>query len=191
MKRLSKRTASLLVAAALMVAAGGTAALAQGTAAAPAVDLTAGRDVNLTLEQMQAETRAMPPRFKKEAEGVKQALEQSRKKKDVVKSLCLTDKLKQMEIVHGIAGDRIAAVDEAAAAHNLDRARSEYRIAAVLSDRSKELVSEANQCIGEEATIFGESEVVVDIDPNIPDDPSDFPEVPVVLDPPVLSSPTR
>ena len=61
----------------------------------------------------------------------------------------------------------------------------------MLRDRVRALVSEANQCIGEETDFLGDSRVIVEIDPNIPDtDPTEFPENPLISTPPVLSSPT-
>jgi hypothetical protein len=54
------------------------------------------------------------------------------------------------------------------------------------------LVAEAQQCIGEETGFVGNSDVTMDIDPAIPDaDPSNFPDDPLVSEPPVLSSPTQ
>ena len=59
----------------------------------------------------------------------------------------------------------------------------------MLRERVKTLVSEANQCIGEETGFVGESKVVVDIDPGLPDTDPDFPNDPIVTTPPVISSP--
>jgi len=55
-----------------------------------------------------------------------------------------------------------------------------------------QLVKEANQCIGEEAGFIGESQVSLQVDPNIPDNNTDQlgsdPEI--ISEPPVLPSPT-
>jgi hypothetical protein len=54
-------------------------------------------------------------------------------------------------------------------------------------------VKEANQCIGEEAGFIGESQVSLQVDPNIPDNNVDQlgsdPEI--ISEPPVLASPPR
>ncbi len=76
--------------------------------------------------------------------------------------------------------------------NDADRAKHEFTIVQVLKDRSSALVSEANQCIGEETGFIGESTVTVSIDPNIPDtDTTTFPNDPLVSQPPTLSSPTK
>jgi hypothetical protein len=63
----------------------------------------------------------------------------------------------------------------------------------VLKDRVDQLVKEANQCIGEEAGFIGESQVSLQVDPNIPDNNTDQlgsdPEI--ISEPPVLASPPR
>ena len=61
----------------------------------------------------------------------------------------------------------------------------------VLRDRVRSLVAEANQCIGEETGFIGESQVTVQIDPTIPDDPSAYPNDPIISQPPVIASPTQ
>jgi hypothetical protein len=72
-----------------------------------------------------------------------------------------------------------------------DRAKHEHTVSQVLRDRVKTLVTEAQQCIGEETGFIGDSLVTLDIDPSVADtDPSDFPDDPLVSEPPVLRSPT-
>jgi len=57
----------------------------------------------------------------------------------------------------------------------------------VLNERVNALVSEANQCIGEETGFVGESAVTVQVEgvPNV--DPSEPPTAPVVNPSPVVS----
>ena len=63
----------------------------------------------------------------------------------------------------------------------------------MLKDRSSALVSEANQCIGEETGFIGESTVTVTIDPSISQIPTRriSRADPLVTQPPTLSSPTK
>jgi hypothetical protein len=59
----------------------------------------------------------------------------------------------------------------------------------VLKDRVGTLVSEANQCIGEETGFVGESVVTVEVE-GVPDtDPSEFPTDPVLSTAPIVSPP--
>jgi hypothetical protein len=77
------------------------------------------------------------------------------------------------------AADHISSLELAAGRKDLDRSRHDYAVVQVLRDRVKGLVIEANQCIGEETGFVGESTVTVTIDPRIPEDPAEYPDVPI------------
>jgi hypothetical protein len=135
--------------------------------------------------------RNMIPQMDRLRATVSSQLDEARKKKDVVKALCLDDKVKQMKLATDTAKDRVVDLTAAASQNDNDRAKHEFTVVQVLRDRVQTLVAEAQQCIGEETGFVGNSDVTVDIDPSLPDaDPSDFPDDSLVSDPPVLSSPT-
>jgi len=126
------------------------------------------------------------------AATVRTQLTQAREQRDVVKVLCLNDKLNQIDVGVRSARDRHITLKAATDRNDIDRARHEFTIVIVLHDRVMVLVGEANQCIGEETGFIGDSKVTVSIDPSIPDlDPSLPPDEPFLSDPPVLSSPTQ
>ena len=123
---------------------------------------------------------------------VRRQLEEARAARDVVKVLCLNDKLTQLDVAIRSARDRYAAFMSAAERGDLERTRHEFTVLQVLRDRARELVAEANQCIGEETGYVGESRVTWDIDPAVPDtDPSEYPEDELISIPPTVSSPTQ
>jgi hypothetical protein len=125
---------------------------------------------------------------------VRLQLEHARAARDVVKVLCLNDKLNQIDVAVRSAADHVSSLELAAGRKDLDRSRHDYAVVQVLRDRVKGLVIEANQCIGEETGFVGESTVRVEIDPTIPEDPSQYPDIPiegVVVNPPQPASPTR
>ena len=164
---------------------------AKGTTAPPPVELGAGQDVALSPQAMAANAKGFLPEMDRSAAVVRRLLGDARERRDVVRVLCLNDKLNQIDLASRTASDRIESLNSAAQANDLDRTKHEYTVASVLRDRVRTLVNEANQCIGEQTGFVGESAVTVDIDPNIPDtDPSDYPDDPLVSIPPVLSSPT-
>jgi hypothetical protein len=168
-------------------------ALAQdaGQPPASAVSVDSQQDVNLTPAQMLQRARAFRPMMDGNAAAVQRQASDAKQKHDVVKSLCLGDKLSQIHVAVSTAAGRIDALEAAATHNDADRAKHEFTIVQVLKDRSAALVSEANQCIGEETGFIGESAVTVTIDPSIPNtDSSNFPNDPLVTEPPVLSSPT-
>jgi hypothetical protein len=140
---------------------------------------------------MVAAAKGFLPAMDRGAAIVRRQLADAREKRDVVRVLCLNDKLNQIDLAIRTATDRMEALNAAASQNDLDRTKHEFTVAQVLRDRVNTLVSEANQCLGEETGFVGDSKVTVDVDPGIADtDPSDFPDDPLVSQPPIISSPT-
>ena len=76
--------------------------------------------------------------------------------------------------------------------NDADLANHEFTILSVLRQRTDQLTAEANQCIGQEAGFVGESAVTSSIDPNLPkEDPSEYPNNNVIVEPPACSSCTK
>jgi len=167
-------------------------ALAQNGEAPTPVNVDSQQDVNLTPAQMLQRARSFKPMMENDAAAVQRQSSDAKLKHDVVKTLCLSDKLSQIHVAVTTAAGRVDALEAAVTHNEADRAKHEFTIVQVLRDRSAALVSEANQCIGEETGFIGESKVTVTIDPSIPDtDPSNFPSDPLVTEPPTLSSATK
>jgi hypothetical protein len=162
------------------------------TDASPAPsNVSGGEEVNLTPTQMLDKVRAIVPQIEAVRGSVNSQLAEAKARKDVVKALCLDDKSKQMKLATDTAKDRVVALSSAVSQNDPDRSKHEFTVIQVLRERVQTLVAEAQQCIGEETGFIGNTEVAVTIDPAIPDaDPSDFPEDPIVSEPPVLASPT-
>lgn len=157
----------------------------------PPKEVSGGQDVNLTPQEMLEKVRAMIPEMEKARATVNAQLTQAKKNRDVVKALCLDDKVKQMKLATDTAKDRVVDLTSATTQNDADRSKHEFTVVQVLRERVQTLVAEAQQCIGEETGFIGNTDITIDIDPAIPDaDPSDFPDDPLVSEPPVLSSPT-
>lgn len=160
-------------------------------AVTPGKQVSGGEDVGLSGPQMLEKARNAIPEMDKLRATVAAQLSEARKRRDVVKALCLDDKVKQMKLATDTAKDRVVDLTSAVSQNDPDRSRHEFTVIQVLRERVQTLVAEAQQCIGEETGFVGNSDVTVDIDPAVPDaDPSDLPEDPLVSDPPVLTSPT-
>ena len=109
-----------------------------------------------------------------------------------MKSLCLNDKLNQIDLATRTATDRVSGLEAGVAANDAERVKHQYTVILVLRDRVTTLVSEANQCIGEDVGFVGESNVTMEIDSDIPEvDPTSFPNDPVISQPPVISPPEQ
>ena len=180
---------------AVVTVTGVGAAVAQEGAAPPAPaakDISGGKDVSLSPPQMLERVRAIVPEMDQTRGVVAGQLAEAKKKKDVVKALCLDDKVKQMKLATDTAKDRVVDLTSSVSQNDPDRSRHEFTVIQVLRERVQTLLAEAQQCIGEETGFIGNTDVVVDVDPALPDaDPSDFPDDELVSDPPVLSSPTQ
>lgn len=174
----------------------GNAMAQQGTPPAnvgeqPTVELGSRREVVLTVPEMVASAKAALPKMDRAAAVVRRMLAEAREKRDVVRVLCLNDKLNQIDLAIRTANDRVEALNAAASTNDVDQTKHEFTVIQVLNDRVATLVTEANQCIGEETGFIGDQQLTVDVDPNIPEtDPSEIPEDPFVSEPPVLTSPT-
>jgi hypothetical protein len=103
-------------------------------------------------------------------------LGKARAERDVVKTLCLNDKLSQADVAVRSGRDRNSALKEAVGRNDSELSNHEFTILSVLGQRSQQLTAEANQCIGEEATTIGQTQVTREVDPTLP--PSDETDTP-------------
>jgi hypothetical protein len=149
------------------------------------------RDVIGSPQQLLAQAKAFAPAMDRTASVVRRQLAEARENRDVVRVLCLNDKLNQIDLAIRTANDRIDALSAAVSENDAVRAKHEFTVAQVLKERVVTLGGEANACIGEQSGFVGESKVKVDVDPAVPDtDPSEPPDAPTPTEPPVLMSPT-
>jgi len=116
-------------------------------------------------------------------------LEDARQRRDVVKTLCLNDKLNQVDVALRSASDRLRALKSAAGTGNAELANHEFTILSVLNQRGQQLDAEAKQCIGKEIGIVGESSTTMEPNPNLPfEDPTDLRDPTLITEPPQCSS---
>jgi hypothetical protein len=162
-------------------------AVAQGQGADAQVGVS--KQVNLSPQDQLAQSDTFLSRMDGARTQVRRQLESARASRDVVKTLCLNDKLNQIDVAIRSARERRTALEAAAGRHDADLSSHEYTILTVLRQRAEQLTAEANQCIGSEAGFFPTAEVTSTIDPNLPEeDPSQFPVNNVIVQPPACSS---
>lgn len=175
------RSVALAVLGALALGAPG-AALAQPAGAAPGAGSTAQlefeRRPQLSTQDELAQAELILSRLDQAAGTVRRQLDTARQGRDVVKSLCLSDKLSQVDVGGRSARERQAALQSAAQRNDLELANHEFAILSVLKERTEQLVAEANQCIGEEVAFVGQT-VVSMTEANVPgvDETTSFPPV--------------
>lgn len=180
-------TAVTLVA--FLLGHGIASAQAQGAPQVP--DATAGvtRQVNLSPAEEVAQTETNLGRMDSSRSTIAQMLANARAQRDVVKTLCLNDKLNQVDVAVRSARERKAALEAAAKSNDTDLANHEFTILTVLRQRSDQLSAEANQCIGKEVETLGENTVKSSIDPGLPaEDPWLTDIIGTVVNPPSCGS---
>ena len=162
-----------VTAIALLVGHGIAAAQAQGTAPP---DASAGmtRPVNLSAAEELSQSEGFLTRMDASRTGVRRQLETARAQRDVVKTLCLNDKLNQLDVAIRSARERRQSLEAAATRRDADLANHEFTILSVLRQRADQLTAEAQQCIGSEAGFVGDSAVTSQVEPGIPPDPGKF-----------------
>lgn len=177
---------------ALLVGHGIAAAQAQGQVAPQPPDATAGltRQVNLSPQEQLVQTEGFISRMSGTRENMRQALEKARLQRDVVKTLCLNDKMNQTDVAIRSARERRESLAAAVQRADGDLSNHEFTILGVLRQRVDQLGAEANQCIGQEAGFVGESAVSFTVDPGMAPDTSTFQDQvgSFVADPPSCTS---
>jgi hypothetical protein len=160
-------------------AAGAAGSPASGAPAA-GTDATGGtvgfqRKTSLTPQEQLGESAKHIGRMEQSGAGVRKMLEEARKQRDVVKTLCLNDKLSQIDVAVRSGRERRTALQAAVGRNDTELSNHEFTIVTVLRQRTEQLVAEANQCIGEEAAFVGDTRTKVTIDPQIPPDETPYP----------------
>lgn len=166
----------LFVMALVAIAAGPAGAQSQpargasGTAGA-GTDAQVGfsRRAQLTPQDQVIEGERGMARMEGASAGIRRQLEQARAARDVVKTLCLNDKLSQADVAIRSARDRHGSLKTAAARNDVELSNHEFTILTVLRQRADQLTAEANQCIGEESAFVGDTKTVTTVDPTLPD----------------------
>jgi len=160
-------------------------------AASGAADEVAPAASPLSMQQMLAEVTGFVPGMEEGAARVSHQVEQARAARDVIKLLCLRDKLRQIDVAVASARDRAEALRVATGRNDRELAAHEYLVLTVLRDHVAAMVAEANQCIGEEEGFIGDTAVTMQVDPDIPDESTDPSDEPFLSVPPQTTSPIQ
>ncbi len=163
-----------------------------GAAPAPAPDAQVGfeRKTDLTPQERLVEAQRRVARMNTQSAALRKKLQAARQARDVVKTLCLNDKLSQIDTAGRAANERAQSLKGAVARNDAETAAHEYSVLAVLAQRAEQLGSEAGQCVGEESAFVGDTAVKTTIDPTVaPEDATfpGFPASPAPTPPPCLS----
>jgi hypothetical protein len=168
MMGLSSRTVAVIaVACAVGLAGTATAANGTGSTTAPAAG-TGGPGV--VVQDPKAASDATISKLTIQRNTINGMLQKARQDRDVLKVLCLNDKLSQIDVTIRSAKQRKVSLDSAYQRGQSELANHEATIIEVYKGRGERLSAEANQCVGTDEGFIGQAVVTVDIDPNIVQD---------------------
>jgi hypothetical protein len=182
MQRLARAAAMVLVIGGSVFADEGAAPVqpqpgqASGSATGSDVDATFKQNTNLSpqemLDQGQDDIRKMQEGLRR----IVQLQDGARKQNDIIRLNCVNDKLVQVRAATNIGEQSMTDLQEASA-RNDDGARSHaFTKLTIALQKVQVLVSEGENCVGEDLTFVGESRVDVEIDKDLPkDDPTEKP----------------
>src|SRR5262249_22598562 len=149
-----------------------------GTQPMPDVDLTFRQQASLTpqemLDQGQKDMNAMQTAFKR----VTELQEQARKQNDIIKLNCVNDKVIQIKAAITIGEQSMIDLREAIA-RNDDGARIHaFTKVTIATQKVQILMQEAENCVGQDLSFVGETNVTTEIDPSIPQGDPTTPTMP-------------
>jgi len=177
-----------VVGAIVVLGAGSATAQQPAGAPTPAGQVPFEQHPSLSPQEEADQADAILARMDQSSQVVRRQLEQAREARDVVKTLCLNDKLSQIDVAIRSGRDRQADLRAAVTRNPPDAefANHEFTVLTVLKQRSDQLVAEANQCLGEELAFVGATQVVTQVDTNIPgEDTTEYPGTdPTLVTPP-------
>jgi len=164
---------------------------AQGIASAQAPGPAPGstKQVDVSIQDQLAKADSYLTNMRRIRQRIRMQLAEARQQRDVVKTLCLNDKLNQLDVAIRSANERRRGLESAARQGDRDLCNHEFTILTVLHQRAEQLDAEALQCIGKEVGFVGESSVSLDVDTDLPPDgDSEYPDDVTIFQPPVCAS---
>jgi hypothetical protein len=177
-KRLGPGLRWLTVGAVVLGASGSATAQPGGANGSPSPSPQLGfeRRPQLSPQDEQTQADAILSRMNQASATVRRQLDTAREARDVVKSLCLSDKLSQLDVAARSAKDRQTALQSAAQRNDVELSNHEFTMMTVLSQRTEQLSAEANQCIGEDLAFVGQTQVETQYPAGLPsDDTTQYP----------------
>ena len=147
------------------------------------------KSITLTPQETQAQAKDYYKKMLDTQRRVLQLQAKARKNKDMVKLNCVNDKLTQLKGHMAVTDQSLSSLTLAVAKADDVARQHEFTRITILYQKVLTLGTEAEQCIGEDVSYVGPTQVDVEIDPSIPPgDPTqpDLP-VPVVVRPPEAS----
>jgi hypothetical protein len=156
---------------AFVILAAGSATAQPSGGGAPAggnAQLGFEKKQQLTPQEAAAQAATILARLDQAASTVRHQLDSARQQRDIVKSLCLSDKLSQIDAAARSCRDRNTALQAAVQRNDIELSNHEFTIMSVLGQRGNQLIAESNQCIGQDMSFVGQTEVSTEVSNTLP-----------------------
>jgi hypothetical protein len=155
---------------------GGTTALARRADPAPE-GIYAG--ANMSPSEMSQQAADYMLKMRSTETRATKLQDDARKRKDVIKLNCVSDKLVQIKGHIAVANQTMTGLSTAIARSDSPAGQHEFTRMTLIFQKVSVLGTEAENCIGEDASYVGETKVDVDIDPNVPSEDPTEPQLPL------------
>jgi len=155
-----------------------------GAAAAP----SSTPDISITPADYGKEGLNIVSRLEAAGRNIRIQLQAARAHRDVVKTLCLNDKLNQIDVAIRSARERKQTLDVAIERKDHDQAGHALTMLTVLRQRGDRITAEAQACQGGDPITRTTGGVEPFIEPNLPEGTTDYPVDNVVVEPPACAS---
>lgn len=131
-------------------------------------------------EELLVRARQMQVGIARVADTLSNALREARQNKDVVREVCLDDKLNQADVAAETAQDRVTSMVAAIAVGDVATVKRDFVVLSALNDGAQDLAASGDRCLGEEqSSNLGEAKPLqVTIDPAIPTQETTGPALP-------------
>ena len=122
----------------------------------------------LTPSETLAQSKDFINKMQDSVRRIAQLQELARKQKDIIKLNCTNDKMLQVKGHLAVGDQAMTSLQEAMAKTDDDARQHEYTRVTILYQKVLVLATEAENCIGEDLSYIGSTNVTLDIDPSIP-----------------------
>lgn len=182
--RILLRIGLLVAASAVVTSANGqepsTTSAAGSTSTAPAASPTPGTSstpANPEVSELNVPDYVVG--IQKTYSSVSSLADSARTKKDAIKLNCVNDRKIQIEAYSRLFKQANDAYQLAKSQGNREEARHQLARMTIIYQKITVLGTEAENCVGNEASYTGATAIEIDIDPSIPDEDPTLPQLPL------------
>ena len=157
------------------------------------VDVSFKQQAKISADEMIGEGKHFISELEDILKRIVQLQEIAKKQADVIKLNCVNDKLLQIKEIVNIGEGAMTNIHEAVARNDEDERYHQFSRLTISHQKGQAVGQDAENCIGEDLTFVGETDVSVEVNPNVPGtDPLEpVGGEPIIIERPPLASPVN